>query len=38
MTAHQELKNFDIRSLVNEPGIVFDAKSVLKDEIVDSRL
>ncbi len=38
MTAHQEFKNLDIRSLVNEPGIVFDAKSVLKKEIVDSRL
>ncbi|TDS65026.1 nucleotide sugar dehydrogenase [Myroides indicus] len=38
MTAHQEFKNLDIRSLVNEPGIVFDAKSVLKKGIADDRL
>lgn len=37
-TAHKEFDKFNVRELVHASGVVFDTKSVLPKEIIDSRL
>lgn len=36
--AHNEFLNFDVRSLVNEGGVVYDVKGLLPRDIIDGRL
>ncbi|MGL4583181.1 MAG: UDP binding domain-containing protein, partial [Flavobacterium sp.] len=38
MTAHKEFNDLDVRSFINEPGIVYDAKAILNRDVVDGRL
>jgi len=37
-TAHRDFNKFNVRELVQSSGVVFDTKSVLKPNEVDSRL
>lgn len=36
--AHKEFLNLDIKSLVNDNGVIYDVKGVLPKEIIDGRL
>ena len=36
--AHKEFLNIDIKSLLNENGLVYDVKGILPRDIVDGRL
>ena len=36
--AHKEFLNIDIRSLLNENGLVYDVKGILPRDVVDGRL